>query len=467
MTSEMDMPGDGVFSLIDNVSQLRSANDRMAKYTYDQIQPSAGTATLSGFTTGQIRFKWEHAATKWWFPSKCYLELKCSLQQVGAGKPQLTSAAKVAPNMDLAGNLFQQAEFLIGGKSVSKIGEYLPQVDVLKKRLKHSKAWLDGVGSSTCLMQPSAVDRRNVVIAVDTTDAGTIAATTGRNVKKFGLTWQPPLSIFDVDVLPCGKYELILTPETQANFQKYAIEQVSFGAAVAPGTDYEFNVESILFYVCTAEAGRLDNKEYYIDLESIKCQSTDGVGAPTTTQKAFDVSPSTSALTVAFQDNRAGNDVRLSRTKFVCAANTDAKLADTAISQGELGLISFFISYAGVNQPSPNIDPLFDPATPEDTTTRLYTETMMNAGLYWNPGSCETIEDYHARGSFYHFNFPKDPSDQSTRVIVNSQFRALAAVGGTAAQTATFQLLLFEHYKQVARIILQDGRVVDVALQDA
>jgi hypothetical protein len=458
MASEMDMPSDSVFRLIDNVSQLRSANDKMAKYTYDQIQPSAGTATGAGFTTGQIRFKWEHAATKWWFPSKCYLELKCSLNQVAGG--QLVFDTLVAPNMDLAGNLFQQAEFLIGGKSVSKIGEYLPQVDVLKKRLKHSKAWLDGVGNSTLLMQPSAAARRTVNAAAN-------AANVGRNVKKFGLTWQPPLSIFDVDVLPCGRYELILTPETQANFKKYAIEQVSFGAAVEPGTAYEFSVDSILFYVCTAEAGRLDNKEYYIDLESIKCQSTDGVGAPTTTQKAFDVSPSTSALTVAFQDNRAGNDVRLSRTKFICAANTDAKLIDTAISQGELGLISFFISYAGVNQPSPNVDPLFNPATPEDTTTRLYTETMMNAGLYWNPGSCETIEDYHARGSFYHFNFPKDPSDQSTRVIVNSQFRALDQVGGVNAQTATFQLLLFEHYKQVARIILQDGRVVDVALQDA
>jgi hypothetical protein len=369
--------------------------------------------------------------------------------------------------MDLAGNLFQQAEFQIGGKLVSRIGEYLPQVDILKKRIKHSKAWLDGVGASSVFTQGSQAERKNVV-SVDGT---------GRKLKTFSLAWQPPLSIFDVDVLPCGRYELILTPETQANFKKFAVEQAAGSAQKVVGVgagDFAFSVDSILFYVCTAEAGRLDNKEYYIDLESIKCQTTDGVLVSAvsggTTQKAFDVSPSTSALTVAYQDSRAGNDIRLSRTKFVCASNSDADLTAGAIVQGELALNSLFVSYAGVNQPSPNADPSFDPAAANavDTTTRLYIESMMNAGLYWNPGSCETIEDYHERGSFYHFNFPKDPSDQSTRVLVNSGFRGTAGnIVAAPAQSATFQLLLFEHYKQVARIVLQDGRVVDVALQDA
>ena len=432
-----------VFRLKDSVDDLASANEGMSKYSYDQIQTSSGTGTDGNFSNGQLRFKWEHSSNKWWFPSKSYLQMRFTLTK-GTGA-KLTDAT-VAPNMNICANVFQQAEFLIGGKTVSKIGEYLPQVDALKKRTTKSKAWLDGVGASTLLMQHEQ-PARNALVTAKTS---------------YEVTWQPPLSIFDVDVLPGGMYELILTPESVANFQKFATEQIYGVAAVVPGggaDDLKFNVDKIFFYVCSADADRLDDKEYYIDLQSCKMSIGQGtIGAGNSTQQQFDVSPSTSALTVAFQDKRAGFDPQASRSKF--RANARTANATDAFVPGELSLTRLFVQYAGQSQPVPDADPKFDEDT--DHTVRRYTESIMNSGLYWSEGSAESLTDFHERGSYYHFNFPKDPTDKSTRVSVYSTFGTPSA--GNLANT---NLLLFEHYKQVARIVLSQGRVVDVRLEDA
>ena len=57
------------------------------------------------------------------------------------------------------------------------------------------------------------------------------------------------------------------------------------------------------------------------------------------------------------------------------------------------------------------------------------------------------------------FNVPRDGTDKSTRVQVSQQFRA-----GT--DVTNMRLLLFDHSKQVARIRIQDGAVVQVDLED-
>jgi len=227
-------------------------------------------------------------------------------------------------------------------------------------------------------------------------------------------------------------------------------------------------VLEIFFYVCSSDADRLDNKEYYIDLQSMKCS----VGSQTlvaggSSQQQFDVSPSTSALTVALQDSRAGFDVRIPRTKFVAIANLSGAganqldvVAPADFARADLTLNRLFLNYAGVSQPVPDANPLFDADT--DNTVRRYAESQLNSGMYWSEGSPESIEDWHARGPYYHFNFPKDPTDKSTRVSVYSGFGT-----PTVGSLASTQLLLFEHYKQAARIVLANGRVVDVSVQDA
>lgn len=54
-----------------------------------------------------------------------------------------------------------------------------------------------------------------------------------------------------------------------------------------------------------------------------------------------------------------------------------------------------------------------------------------------------------------------DGTDRSQRVSVHQQFDA------TADQIANMRVLLFDHSKQVARIKVESGRVVDVQLEDS
>jgi hypothetical protein len=156
---------------------------------------------------------------------------------------------------------------------------------------------------------------------------------------------------------------------------------------------------------------------------------------------------------VAYQDLRAGENTALSVSKFKSYDNAAAP----ATSE-ELKLNRFFINYAGQNLPAPDADPSF--LAGNDYTVQRYSETQMYSGAYFDTGGSESINDFHERGAYYYFAWPRDGTDRSTRVNVHQGF----AVG---ADVANMRVLLFDHSKQVARIRVQDGRVVDIQIEDA
>ncbi len=104
-------------------------------------------------------------------------------------------------------------------------------------------------------------------------------------------------------------------------------------------------------------------------------------------------------------------------------------------------------------------DPNFTTAV--DYTTQRYVETQIYSGAYYDTGGAESLEDFHDRGSYYYFAFPKDGTSRDTRVSVHNQFSNLVG------DVKNMRLLLFSHYKQVARVQVQDGRVTDVQLEDS
>jgi hypothetical protein len=274
-----------------------------------------------------------------------------------------------------------------------------------------------------------------------------------RKASEFELIWQPPLSIFKVNhALPSGKYELYLSPQTQATLQLACIE--STGAPKIPNVDYVFSIVDLYMYVQTLEGPRADNITYLLDLNQTRCQA-DKIDAPTFGQKSWDVSPSTHALTVAYQDLRAGTNSLISVSKF--------KSYNVGINSAEeLKLNRLFIQYAGSNLPQPDGDPNFstDAAKNVDQTAQRYIESQINNGAFYDTGGAETITDYHDRGSYYYFTWPRDGTDRSTRVNVHQGFIGTADV-------VNMRVLLFDHSKQVARVRVQDGNVVDVQLIDA
>lgn len=530
-----------MFSLTTDMRNLSSMNNAVSRLEYDEITPLRDISGTS-FPNGQIEYRWSVAGNKWWVPARSYFRVRLDIKN-GAGAQPL-AGDDIAPNMGLCANLFQSAEFLINGKVVSRIADFMPQIDTLEHRLGKSKAMLDGVDNSLNMWAEDYQKRQSIIcsdvkygkgsksaygveslgrlglgfdgqntFAIDANGVITFAAGGGavppdtktifragdifkcslgegivastptaltvnltrgigvvataadpfyrirgattvnssRNANVMELIWQPPLSIFKLPhALPCGDYTIRLNPQTTANYQLYPVESES--KALAANTDVKLNVDTIYFYCNTLVGERVDNLTYLLDLDSTSCQLKN-ITSNALTQRDFDVSPSTSALTVAYQDTRRGTDTRFSASKF--------KVSNAAVANRseELKLNRLYVSYAGVQMPSPDADPEFKAGT--DRTTQRYIESLINSGNYGTSGSSETIQDYHNRGSYYHFEWPRDGTDRSTRVVVYNQFQ-----GDGGADVSNMNVLLFCHHKQVARVQVANGRVVDVQVED-
>ena len=553
-----------IFELKKDVSELSSANEGISKMEYEQHPPTRDVVNNS-FPNGAIHFRFQTSGQKWWIPSKSYLRMRVQLTK-GDGTA-VDVAFGSAPNMGFMSNLFQSAEFRINDKVVSRISDFMPQVDALETRLTKSKSWLDSVGESsnwwaesqslrlaevasdgtivrdTVAITPAdtvaidtaigyaannsvayvaatgvitfaagagpAVPNTNISFAVGDSlilTAGTIGdgaknvklevlavnanatmtvradiatdiaaaddirfsrsrpnpivAPPARRIGEFETIYQPPLSLFKIGhALPCGRYELVLNPQTATSYQKRAIESVLGQASLNPQlpgvagnpANVKVNVVDFYMYCATVDGPRADDMTYLLDLEQTRCQA-EKIDTDSFQQKNFDVSPSTFALTAAYQDLRAGENTALSASKF----KSYDVAAQPTVSQ-ELKLNRFFINFAGQNLPAPDANPEFQAG--RDYTTQRYIESQIYSGAYYDTGGAETIDEYHDRGAYYYFSWPRDGTDRSTRVNVHQQF--------DGADIANMRLLLFDHSKQVGRIRIQDGRVVDVQLEDA
>ena len=547
-----------IFDLKTNINELSSANNGTSRLTYDQVAPTRDV-THGNFPNGSIYIKWTVSGEKWWMPSRSYLRMRCRLSR--GDDSQFDVSDQVAPSMNLMANLFQNAELRINDKTVSRVPNYVSQIEALEQRLNKSKAQLDGLYSSTNFMQsdfslrqlqicsaastnvikpvigltdnnglalvatnlieydtvtgivlftvgvvpnvsqifkagdiiqlaPATPGRKLVVIStINATSIQCVAgnganlaavalnnaavsatlvraADNARNLKDFELTWTPCLSLFKVDhALPSGKYELILNPFPQAVYQLQAIESrnpvnfltsVANPAAAGAATEVKFDVKDLYFYCNTVDGPRADNMSYLLDLNQTSCQQ-ETVKNSDFAQRNYDISPSTYALTVAFQDGRCNNDPRIPSSIFKC-------FNENFEPDKELSLNRMYISYASQQRPSPDADPSFliDPVNPTDNTVQRYLDTMIESGTYFDNGGCETIEDFHKRGSYYYFAWAKDGTDRSTRAAVYAGFNNVTF--GTANTNAN--CLLFAHSKQVGKITVVDGMVTDVQIED-
>jgi hypothetical protein len=276
-----------------------------------------------------------------------------------------------------------------------------------------------------------------------------------RKVRDFETIWCPPLSIFKVGkALPSGKYELVLNPQTAQNLQKAVIESIGADKVSGVGGDYVVEIISMYLYIETVYGPRGDNLQFLLDLEQTRCQS-DTIAGNSLVQKQFDVSPSTVALTVCYQDSRAGLDTRVSSTKF--------KSYNVALdTEVETKLDRFFCQYSGQNFPSIDSDEKLDIATQLDWTTQRYVESQLYSGAWFDTGSAESANDYKTRGMYIHFKTPRDSTDRSTRVSVNSQFSTAGP-----NDTTNLKVLVFDHSKQLCRVTVEEGNITNLQIEDA
>ena len=562
-----------IFKLKTDPIQLQSANQGCSDLQFSEYLPTRDV-TNDGFPTARFVIPFEMSPEKHWIPSRSYLRIRCELTR-GDGS-QLVTNDNVAPNYNLAANLFQSLEFQLDGKTISRCADNVAEVDTLEQRLSKSKAWMESVGASVNWLQESVNDRINdvssdgnrtletkvtrtlwdaknaaggtlfqpvnafeavatnpTITAINAPDsangndgvadtaamvaelialgfvkgakfqfggvvytllsnpynggsnqcrfyldknfptdgvaaadlkAGTEAngfalvsqtnvyTDAPRSITGFEIIWRPLcLSIFKyAGALPTGKYSLICTPHNASgnNYKIRAVE-VPMGTATPTfgtgGGDVRFNVSDVRLYICNVTGDRVEDVRYFIDLEETRCQKSLLKTTNNLTKTYFDVSPSVYGMTLAFQGEKAGAESQYSASSFT-VYNAD---------QSELKLNRLFISYGNRSFPRPDADPSYKLGKPDDYTTKMYVDTLINSGAYFSEGGGETIGEWQRRGAIYFYQIPKDAQDRSTRATVNCQF------GGTPFDNAA-NILLFDHARRAVQVTIQKGVVTSV-----
>jgi hypothetical protein len=515
-----------LFNLPTTTEELKGANNGISEVQYMQVsadKPIKG----DNFSGGKIDFRFSVSGDKWWVPAKSYVYMDVSLQKGDGSGLELKD--DVAANQGLCANLFSSAEFIINGTTVCSVTDNLAQCEALEHRMTKSNSITKTLSKSTNFWDKRFIDRQTdiidnkklgvqrttvlnrlalgfdaaVTVAVTaatgavvfsaasskgvvfsvgdiieinnlelivravtsatqlTVQTGIISAdiaaavidfsrirrenTEARNAPNTELCWQPlSLGIFKIEHgLPCGDYTLRLTPFPNTVYPIRAFESSELVKSAGVGVDnIKLNVNYMYFYCHTLKGDRVDNKNYLIDLENINCQRT-AISSATFEQNDFTIEPSTYGIACAYQHQNAGNDTRFSASKF------------KAVNNEELNLKRFFIQYDGQKYPQIDADNEFKAGV--DRTIQRYYETMHYNGGAHDVGGCEDIQTYHDNGQYFYFAVPKDGSSRATRLNVHQNFSAL---------TVNPNLLVFSYYRSVCQVQIEDGRVVQVQIEN-
>jgi hypothetical protein len=284
--------------------------------------------------------------------------------------------------------------------------------------------------------------------------------------ESFEFLWQPPLSIFQVPhAMPANlRYRITLTPNQ--NYQIACVENRSL-RALAPNppdannytTGYKLIMNQMNFYARTYRHTSTDNLRFILDLTSYNCQS-EIVTGNSLSQKNFDVAASTTHLIVAYQSTLSGSDNSVPPTKLLMNYTNDAY---------NLDLSRFFLTYAGQAYPQPDMDPEFNNDTNVSTnantvlgntidyTTFPYVQGLISNGTYREDGGWESYANWKSKGPIWIWAVNKDERSQATRVQVNNSF---------VNNQANRNLLLFNVFKQVCEISIENAKVSGVQLTD-
>jgi hypothetical protein len=274
-----------------------------------------------------------------------------------------------------------------------------------------------------------------------------------RQCGEFELIYQPSLDIFDYDgALPCST-QLVMNPLSSKETLNLAVIESLDAKTTA---DYFFEVQDIFFYCAQVTGPRVDTTSFMLDLDNIRCQQNK-IGNNSFTQKTFDVSPSTRSLILAFQDGRAGTNTQISNTKFRMYTGNFISITDDTKDVG-LSLQRLYYQYAGQNYPSQSdADPEYK--TGVDKTTRMWLDSQLQTGSYFDTGGSERLSEFHMLGSYFYQRIYRDATDRSTRVNVYTQFT-------NAVDADNSRALLFDVSSTVTRIELRNGSIVSVESED-
>jgi len=303
------------------------------------------------------------------------------------------------------------------------------------------------------------------VVSLDGSDITAVAALTIDNDAKlsvqrrvpqsergagiFETVWSPPLGITELSTfLPAGQYEYNFQPQQLETALRLCIESIDGINKTSPA-NFTLTMDSIEFYCVTVEQARVDSLDYLIDLKEISCVPFTITNSNWTSNMLI-VPPSTTRLTVAYQDTQVSTATQFPVSKFV-------------VENSVQDLITRFnLTYANVVYPSNDLDLKDLNATGDTPRTQrfaqAYNDMLLANGSAFSDTSSETLLEWLNNGFYLSYPTLKESKDTSTQVMIKQQFSA--AVPNT-------QLLLFANYGTITSVSIKSGQVVAVSTVEA
>jgi len=265
----------------------------------------------------------------------------------------------------------------------------------------------------------------------------------------FETVWSPPLGITELSTfLPAGQYEYNFQPQQLETALKLCIESDDGNDKTSPA-NFTLTMDSIEFYCVTVEQARVDSLDYLIDLKEMSCVPFTITNSNWTSNMLI-VPPSTTRLTVAYQDTQVSSGTQFPVSKFV-------------VENSVQDLITRFnLTYANVVYPSNDLDLKDLNATGAVPRTQrfaqAYNDMLLANGSAFSDTSSETLLEWLNNGYYLSYPTLKESKDTSTQVMIKQQFSAVVP---------NTQLLLFANYGTITSVSIKSGQVVSVSTVEA
>jgi len=287
-----------------------------------------------------------------------------------------------------------------------------------------------------------------------------------KNKSKFDICWKPTcLSIFNYQgAVPGGtKFELELQALAQDYIglgieTPYGVQKTGRNSSLVLGTDYQLLVKNVKLYVCQVQGPVVGTEDYayYLNLNECRAHSRK-IENISLNQTPLDVTSSSYALALAFQDSRATNKDRsdISVTKFhVVGENNDKE---------ELSLNRYSIRFAGLSVPQP--DGEIKVGDLQEFLCNQYIRNQLYTSQYFKNAGGESLKEWKERGVFFYHPFVRSAGNKESRAYVLTQFNDDPESGKVAISdegAANLTMLLFEFYHSFALIKMKEGSVYSV-----
>lgn len=166
--------------LVTSPSELSPMNQGMSNWRYEEIAPRPISYGSDAFFSSEIRFPYQNSGAVRSFESMSYFKF---IIELGKGDDLLTplsEADQLAPTLNCCANLFQKAEWLAGGQTISQVHSHLPEISTLMDRMTLSKAQLDSSAASLFFMDKYFETRQAKVINSTLPDQNSVLRAAGK-----------------------------------------------------------------------------------------------------------------------------------------------------------------------------------------------------------------------------------------------------------------------------------------------